>query len=51
VVTKRSEVAALGPAAARQSELARVADGLFSLCLEGRVTPHALQTAKPHLIF
>ena len=50
VVTKRSEIAALGPAAARQSELARVADGLYSLCLEGRATPHDLQTAKPHLI-
>ena len=51
VVTKRSEVVALGPAAARQSELSRIADGLFSLCLEGRITPHDLQTAKPHLIF
>ena len=50
VVTKQSEIAALGPAAARQSELARVADGLYSLCLEGRATPHGLQTAKPHLI-
>ncbi|MBR7111555.1 MAG: nucleotidyltransferase family protein [Clostridia bacterium] len=50
VVTKPSDIAALGPAAVRQSELARIADGLFSLCFRETLTPHALQTAKPYLI-
>ena len=50
VVTKPSDVMGLGPAAARQSELARIADGLFALCCGNTLTPHALQTAKPYLI-
>lgn len=49
VVTKQSEIAALGERAARQRLLARRADGLYALCLDG-VTPHDLQTAKPYFV-
>lgn len=48
VVTKQSEIAALGETAARQRALALVADGLYAIAAGGRVTPHALQTARPY---
>jgi len=48
VVTKQSEIAALGTVAARQRALGQVADGLYAIALDGRLTPHALQTAKPY---
>ena len=48
VVTKQSEIAALGTAAARQRALGQVSDGLYAIALNGRLTPHALQTAKPY---
>ncbi len=50
VVTKQSEIAALGGSAARQRELALVADGLYALCFAGTLSPRALQTAKPYLL-
>jgi len=50
VVTKQADIAGLGVSAARQRELAQVSDGLYALCCEGRLSPHALQTAKPYLI-
>lgn len=49
VVSKQSEIAALGAAAQRQRQLSRVADGLFSLCAEKELLPHELQTQKPYL--
>lgn len=49
VVTKQSEISTLGSAAARQRELSRVADGLYSLCFENPLSPHALQTKSPLL--
>ena len=36
-------------AARAQRALAQIADGLYALCLDGALTPHALQTAKPYL--
>ena len=48
VVTKQSEIAALGTVAARQRALGQVSDGLYAIALNGRLTPHALQTAKPY---
>ncbi|MBE6581318.1 MAG: nucleotidyltransferase family protein [Ruminococcaceae bacterium] len=50
VVTKQADIAGLGGSAARQRELAQVSDGLYALCCEGNLSPHALQTAKPYLI-
>lgn len=50
VVTKQADIAGLGASAARQRELSLRADGLYALCFEGTVTPHALQTAKPYLL-
>ena len=50
VVTKQAEIAALGEAAARQRALALIADSLYAICCAGRVSLHALQTARPHLI-
>lgn len=47
VVTKQSEISALGSAAARQRELSRVADGLYSLCFEKPLSPRTLQTKSP----
>ncbi len=49
VVTKQSEIATLRSAAARQRELSRVADGLYSLCFEKPLAPHTLQTKSPLL--
>ncbi len=49
VVTKQSEIAALRSAAARQRELSRVADGLYSLCFEKPLSPRDLQTRRPLL--
>lgn len=49
VVTKQSEIAALGSHAARQRTLSLIADGLYAVCLDGSLSPHALQTAKPYL--
>ena len=50
VVTKQADIAGLGQFAARQRELAAISDGLYALCTEAKITPHALQTAKPYLI-
>ena len=50
VVTKQKEIAALGEMAARQRELAQIADGLYALCFAKPLTPHTLQTEKPYLI-
>lgn len=50
VVTKQADIAGLGVSAARQRELAQVSDGLYALCCEGKLSPHALQTTKPYLI-
>ena len=50
VVTKPADIVGIGPSARRQSELARIADGLYSICLGGALTPGDLQTAKPYLI-
>ncbi len=50
VVTKQSEIVALGRAAARQHALEHTANGLFALCFGGTVTPHALETEKPYLL-
>ncbi len=49
VVTKQSEIAALGAAAQRQRQLSLVADGLFALCAEKELLPRDLQTQKPYL--
>ena len=49
VVTKPRDAAALGKAAVRQRELARIADGLFALCFPHPIPPRDLQTAKPYL--
>ncbi len=49
VVTKQSEITALGARAARQRLLARRADGLYALCLDS-ITPHELQTATPYFV-
>ena len=47
VVTKQSDIAALGDAAERQRALAAVADGLFALCLARPTLPRELATAAP----
>lgn len=47
VLSRQGEIAALGVPAARARELARISDGLFALAAYGRVSVHALQTAKP----
>jgi len=47
VVTKQSEIAA-NISATRARALALVADGLYSICLDGSLLPHELQTAKPY---
>ncbi len=49
VVTKQSEIAALGERAARQRALSLVSDGLYAIAAAGRITPAALQTARPLL--
>lgn len=49
VVSKQSEIAALGEAAARQRALSLAADGLFSLCAQKPMLPRELQTQKPYL--
>jgi hypothetical protein len=48
VVTRPSEIAALGEGAARQRALSLVSDGLYALCLEKPLLPHTLQTATPY---
>lgn len=50
VVTKQSEIAALGQAAARQRDLARIADGLYGLCFENPLDPRRLQTEPPRML-
>lgn len=50
VVTKQREIKALGAMAARQHELAQIADGLYALCFAKPFSPHTLQTEKPYLI-
>ena len=50
VVTKQADIAALGAPAARQHALEHVANGLFALCFDGTLTPHALETQKPYLL-
>ena len=49
VVSKQSEIAVLGEAAARQRALSLAADGLFSLCAQKPMLPRELQTQKPYL--
>ena len=48
VVTKPADIVALGANAARQRELAQVADALYALCFAAQPLPHALQTAAPY---
>lgn len=49
VVTRPSDIKALGAAAERQQALSLAADGLYAIAAGGKVTPHALQTAPPVL--
>ena len=49
LVTKQSEIAALGEAAKRQRALSLAADGLYAIATAHRTSPHDLQTAKPIL--
>ncbi len=47
VVTKQSEIVALGDAASRARALSAVCDGLYALCLDGTLTPARLTTWPP----
>ena len=49
VVTKQSEITALGEAAKRQRALSFAADGLYAIATGHRAKPHTLQTATPIL--
>ena len=50
VVTKLSDVAALGESAMRARRLAAISDGLYTLCLSDAVTPAALATESPLML-
>jgi hypothetical protein len=47
VVTKPSDVTALGECAQRQSDLAARADALYALCMEKPTLPRALALTPP----
>ena len=50
VVTKQSDIVALGESAARQRALAAVADGLYALCLPRNVAPTELSVLQPVML-
>ena len=50
VITKHSELAALGEAAERQKELERVALDLYTLCMSGSVLPAQLAALPPLML-
>ena len=50
VVTKLSDVAALGESAARARRRAAISDGLYALCLSDAVTPAALASEPPLVV-
>jgi predicted nucleotidyltransferase len=50
VVTKQADIAALGNAAHRQSELAQIAAALYALCMPTPTTPAALLQSPPILV-
>lgn len=48
VVTKPTDISALGVRATRARELAKIADGLYALCFGKNITVRELQTAAPY---